>query len=272
MGAAASASPSQSPIDLFAFLVAKQEFERLSQASSRQEAPLVLSDANLHDRLAFVYNQAKLEYETPVEECRLPAVILFKYKALNQDEKKAFDDNIVMAITEKENLRRIKIEKEKAIDYSQTFGGTADDSKNEREAAALLRGNDGNSEDDILILRKPETKAYEDAESLRSTGKWKKFMGAHCFMFIHTLTRDIEGIRPYDYEDEVDDSAGGNEAESVRDPANGLPSVLLADLPAEIERIVTVDKMTPLILDPLDIGARAFYSYKARLEVDFFMS
>ena len=55
--------------------------------------------------------------------------------------------------------------------------------------------------------------------------------------------------------------------EGLKDPANGLPSIELSELPAVLERIITVEKMTPLILDPLDVGARAFFSYKGRLEV-----
>jgi hypothetical protein len=38
---------------------------------------------------------------------------------------------------------------------------------------------------------------------LKKYGKWKKFNGADCIMYINVLSRDI-GNRPADYEDEIE--------------------------------------------------------------------
>ena len=174
----------------------------------------------MHERLKAIYSKALQEFENPLEDCRCPAVILLKYSRLTEEEKKEFNDAVVGAIIEKEKIRKKAIDNTKAVDYSQSFGGTADDTKNEKEAAALLRGHEGVAEEEVPILRKPDCLSKFDIENLRKAGVWKRFMGAQCFMFIHTLTKDIEGVRPSDYIDEESDASktsSGNNLDLISD-------------------------------------------------------
>jgi hypothetical protein len=153
------------------------------------------------------YSQQE-EYNVPISECTQPLVMLTKYRNMNFDEKKAYNDSVVAAIVEleKKRAREIKAKraKEGTEDYSKSFSGTAEDTKAEREAAAVMRGSDGaaSAEQDNPLLRRPViTYAFEE-RALRKGGVWKKYMGAECFMYIHTLLRDIVSVRPEDYEDE----------------------------------------------------------------------
>jgi hypothetical protein len=53
-------------------------------------------------------------------------------------------------------------------------------------------------------------------------------------------------------------------------PSHGLPYCSLADLPAELDRIISETKKTPLILDPsAEQQAASFFNYKARMEVEY---
>jgi hypothetical protein len=49
-----------------------------------------------------------------------------------------FNGQVVGAILEKEAIRRRLLAKKPVDDYSQSFGGTAADTKNEKEAADLF--------------------------------------------------------------------------------------------------------------------------------------
>lgn len=88
-------------------------------------------------------------------------------------------------------------------------------------------------------------------------------------MYCHYLTRNIVSLRPDDYEDEAVATTGGDQGEEeVKDPANGLPSCHITDLPKTLEDLAASGgTMTPLILDCTE-GSQclAFYSMKASLE------
>ena len=89
-------------------------------------------------------------------------------------------------------------------------------------------------------------------------------------MYCHTLTRSIVSIRPEDYEDEVVPVASLTQEQQTQqqDPANGLLSCFITDLPAKLDELVTNgESKTPLILDATE-GSQclAFYSMKASLE------
>lgn len=227
--------------------------------------------------MASIYNDALLEQENPIEDCKNPSVILYKYSVMSPQERK----NYHAAIIESANAREKVVAKKAAArnkvqDYSQSFGGTAADTKNEKEAAAILRGEGGtaNEEEDnsylYPLLSKPYIEHSYDQQQLRKYGAWGKVMGGTgCFLYLHYLTKEVVSLRPEEYEEEVADSAGGAGAvEAVRDPANGLPRIDLADLQLEVERIVSEGKKTPLIIDNSKSGAvRAFYTYKGLLEV-----
>ena len=147
--------------------------------------------------------------DTPLEECRIPAVVIHKYIALDLDERRQFENKVVDAINAKEK-ERLKLKQatrhETSADYDKGFGGTEADSKNEKEAAALLRGDtgaDGADGDGNPLLRPPLIDGMWQHRWLKQVGKWKKFDGADCTMYINVLSRDI-GNRPSDYEDEVE--------------------------------------------------------------------
>lgn len=254
-----------SPEDIFAFQVVKGYYEQVKAIQASDDICMPEAEA-LNQILRNIHSQAKLEVDLPLEECTSPAVVAFKYKGLSQEEKDGFNGQVVGAILEKEAIRKRLLAKKPVDDYSQSFGGTAADTKNEKEAADLMRGGQKAAEEEPPLLKRPTSSNLFDGLILRKAGVWKKFLGAECYLFIHTLTRDVEGVRPSDYVEEEEGTKSDQVVEE-RDPANGLLSIELPDLPATIDRIVTETKKTPLILDPLGVGARSFFEYKGILEV-----
>lgn len=287
-GGSTSSGSSQSPSELFAFRVVKAEYERLKEVNQAiasaaascaasdevEEEGVALDDSAIHDKLQVVYECALREVDTPVLECKCPAVVIYKYSMqMNEEDRK----QCVVKLLEVQGVRdkklfKINQEKRKVQDYSQSFGGTADDSKNEKEAAALLRGTNNVEEDLDAVLWKPSTSSKAEQRALRSAGKWLKYLSAEgCFMYIHLLTRDVVSVRPEDYQEESsaheptngDQESGGEPI----DVANGLPRVPASDLPAQIEKIISEEKKTPLIIDrSAGQNARAYFSYKGLLE------
>lgn len=145
-------------------------------------------------------------------------------------------------------------------DYSKSLSGTAEDTAKEREAAELMRGDATAEEDDPLLLR-PLVLTPGEHQELEARGKWLKFMGsAGCFLYIHSLTRELRSTRPEAFVEEKVAS------KNSRDAYNGLPTVDLTALPAEIERIVSEERKTPLVLDASeDRKVATFYSFKGVL-------
>lgn len=254
------------PRDRFAFRVVEQEFKRIKgNLSLEDDGDDVYSpdEIQLHDRLASIYSNGLLEFDLSIEECRTPAVIICKYEDLGEVEKDSFHNIIIETLIQRGKASMSNAVK-KEIDYSKSFGGTADDTKNEKEAAALLRGTEEAIQEACAHLVPPNIMIPFDKKCLRRAGEWKKYLGAGCFMYVHVLTKEIVSTKPSDYVEEVNES--NTVTIEARDPANGLRSVALANLPSEIDKIINEEKKTPLILDPLDVGARAFYSYKHILE------
>lgn len=158
--------------------------------------------------LRALYAAAAAEADTPLELCRIPAVVIHKYLHLSDDEKKEYEGHVVDAINAKEKERQKQkqaAKKETSEDYAKGFGGTEADSRNEKEAAALLRGAAETEEEAETspFLRPPLIESTWQHLWLKSAGRWKKFSGADCIMYINVLSRDI-GNRPADYEDEVE--------------------------------------------------------------------
>lgn len=159
--------------------------------------------------LRALYASAGEELDVPIERCRIPAVLIHKYLKLSVEDKKKYEGEIVDAINAKEQERlklKLAMKKETSEDYAKGFGGTEADSKNEREAAALLRGDisaDDTGSDICPHLTPPRIENTLQHLWLKKIGKWKKFSGADCVMYINVLSRDI-GSRPADYEDEVE--------------------------------------------------------------------
>ena len=76
-------------------------------------------------------------------------------------------------------------------------------------------------------------------------------------------------LRPDDYEDEIEEqSSDGKNAKNDVDPANGLKSCEISDLPSVLEELVNNgEKKTPLILDGTDgTQCLTFFSMKSMLE------
>jgi hypothetical protein len=233
------------------------------------EVLIFKDDMVLNNRLASVYSRSIEFSEAPLSSCTYPPALVYKYLSSSAEDRKAFDTAVLEAIELREKLNRKAKASEKAVDYSKSFGGTEMDSKNEKEAAALLRGGKEVAEEQNPLLRQPMIECKYDYWLLRKSGKWGKFMGLGCYMYINTLTRDILSIKPDDYvEEEVKTAEAGAEAASAtRDPSNGLPTVDIVDLPDEIDRIVNELKETPLIIDTsADQVVRTFFSYKGHLE------
>jgi len=257
----------------FPVAVTISEYERIkayNESVTENESKFCIDDSSLFDRLQYVYKAAVEEAELSLSDCRFPAVIISKYIGLNDAEKEDFTKLLGSAIEAREEETRKKMKNSKPEDYSQSFGGTAADSKNEKEAASLLRGGPSSTADDgIPILREPNINHSFEQVELRRVGKWLKFLGASgCYMYMHNLTREMVSIRPDDFIDESQKISTDYHQIAIVDPANGLPRVDIQNLPAEVERIVTELGRTPLIIDTSpENRVKTFYDYKALLEV-----
>jgi len=120
-------------------------------------------------------------------------------------------------------------------------------------------------------LTKPSLASTFDLQQLRQIGRWGKYMGnSGCYLYIHSLTKEVLSIRPVDFTDDDGASSGAtDDATTVfRDPSNGLPTYELSEVPSQVDSIVKQLRKTPLVIDCSSSQAvRAFYSYKALLEV-----
>lgn len=281
IGAARSPTNKTSP-EYFAFKVLQAEYERAKQQAAFEEQnfsyPTVipLDDSYYYQRMSAIYQSALQEFDKPFEQCRCPAVILYRYAKMTEEQLKELHASIIENATAREKaIAKKAAANSKPADYSQSFGGTAADTKNEKEAAAILRGESGNEEEDISalypFLAHPTIEHSYDHQQLRRHGKWGKVLGGTgCYIYLHYLTKEVVSNRPEDFEEEVvaTNGAGGAGAVEEKDPANGLRRVDLDQLPLEVDRMVKEGKKTPLLVDTSKTGAvRAFYTYKGMLEV-----
>lgn len=95
----------------------------------------------------------------------------------------------------------------------------------ENEYASLVRGDMGDTESNTLpILQPVECNNPEELAKLRSAGKWFRYLGAKgCYLWIHSLTREVTPLRPADYveeealteAEEEEDAAGERYPESM---------------------------------------------------------
>jgi hypothetical protein len=235
------------------------------------------NEQQIYIRMEEIRRNAFLEKDLSLLECRCPEVIHYKYSNLSEQERKSFNNSMLELIVEKDKSKKSTSKPSStAADYSKSFGGTADDTKNEKEAAEILRGSATNNDNpsgsgsnsflgDLFIY--PVCKYHSQSVMLKKNGKWLRFLSvsAGCYMYFHNLTKELISIRPEDYEDEVVELVEDKKEEI--DVSNGLPKIPFSQLPAEIERIVKEEQKTPLIIDtsPNDV-ARTFFTYKACLE------
>jgi len=269
--------------DYFAFKVLKAEYERakeiLTAAEAEGETACVIDtdDPFYFHRMASIYSDALLEKDNPIEDCKCPSVVIYKYTAMSPAERNVFHSAILeSAIKKEQNIAKKQAIKNKVQDYSQSFGGTAADTKNEKEAAAILRGEDISSdqqeeENNLLypLLAKPYVEHSYDQQQLRRYGRWGKVMGGTgCYLYLHYLTKEVVSLKPDDYIEEETKDPLNSIPEVVKDPANGLRRIDLSELQSEVDRIVKEGKKTPLLIDNSKSGGvRAFYTYKGQLEV-----
>ena len=200
---------------------------------------------------------------------RNPALLIKAYKTLPEEHVKIFNAEIVtIASEEKAAEMKLKAKNKKPeADYSKSFGGTAEDTRKEKEAAELMRGNDGEKEENTQsrLIQPMYYTSHFDERVLRGHGKWMKFDGGDCIMYINSLTKSIVSVRPSEYEEE---DIVVQKVEEVVDLLNGLPSCPLGDLHTFVdERTEDPKSKTLLLLDTsTEQNVRTFYSYKAILE------
>jgi hypothetical protein len=137
----------------FAFQIIISEYERLKSLqekgaksalddfdginnNDKEDKDAEVDSLTKFDRLEVLYMTALLEWKLPLQECSNPVVMIYKYSHLSTVEKTEYHALIVKKITDRS---KGNIKKE-ARDDSKSFGGTAEDSRAEKEAALLLRG------------------------------------------------------------------------------------------------------------------------------------
>ena len=218
----------------FAFKVVTEEYERLKVILA--DLDTTMSDEVLLELTTVLYNRALEEYETPLQDCCACGVIATKYKLMSDVDREAYEESIMGCVKEKE--KKSQAMKKAAggdVDYEKCFGGSAADAKNEAEAAKILRGDaTASSSNEIkdsefpLLDRSKIIYTHSLQEkSLRSVGRWRRFLGLgatkdkDCWMYINVLTREVVSIRPSEYEEEVKEVAAVEELEAVNSGSSG---------------------------------------------------
>ena len=243
MGSAVSVQTSSNP---YAFGVARGEYERI-QARMQQEVKEDieeyerlprLDDSQMMVRLQECFDAAAAEHHLDATECRHPVMIARKMRALSEADRKAYMSSVVLAAInqEKANYKPAAV----AQDYSKSFSGSAADTKAEKEAAALMKGDGGAADQDEVAedaeggadchphMRRPHiSRAKRTAPANEQL--LRKALAAHdrhiladpdvsiplkflgpsgCFVYIHSATKEVVSLRPSTY-DEDDDVGGG---------------------------------------------------------------
>lgn len=253
-------------LDLYAFRVVKYIYE--------------LDEISASDFLANeyyqIFNSARLEMKLPIEDCKCVGVTICKYKTLDVLQIHNFHQSVSSAAENRDKNQTNK-KSNKSQDYTMLFSGSESDSKNEKEAAEILRGSNGDNdvgEDENVnsFLRKPLYNSIFTLQMLRKCGKWIKFMGGSgCYMYIHVLTKEVLSIKPDDFIEEEEPNLEMQTENVAIDPSNGLVKVSMQGLPAMIDKIINEYRKTPLVIDTsTEQLVRTFYSYKAMLEVCLF--
>ena len=249
-----------------------------------------LDNNELYTFVKCLYSSSLDDYDRQI--CDIQSVYCYCYtytNILSNEERLSHDKNLIESLNTREsNALKAKIKREKDNDYSQSFSGSAADTKKEKEAAELMKGNSGdattadssNSNDDALhpLLRVPVVIIGESLKMVNkySENTWHKYDSSffRCFMYLNSVTKEITARRPDNYDEKNDllasadaHSSANKSNEIIIDSSNGLRRILPVDLMLEIERIVNEEKKTPLIID-CSKGqiARNFFTYKGILE------
>lgn len=189
--------------------------------------------------------------------------LLARLKAMTDFEREEEAVHVLEAATKRERVRKVAFDeatKAANMDYSKGFSGSAEDTKKEAEAAKLMRGGDSAEEEDPYLRDACENMDAAARAEVEALGKWMKLMGGSgCYVYIHSLTHEFAANKPPGY---VDSSA----VDAAEEAAGGLPTVAIGDVNAEIARIITEEKKTPLLLDGSeDRKLATFFSFKGVL-------
>lgn len=259
---------------LFAFKVLSYDISKGALAlklSPDNSNPL--PHAEVMNRINDVWNAAVKEKDLPFLECQNPAVIMYKISLLANDEINQMNEIIMKELKIKDRAD-FKTHQSKAnADYSQSFGGTEQDTKNEKEAAEILRGGDLFEVGAVAVyispyLSPPTILHQSERIAMRNHGKWLRFLSDNgCYMYFHTVSKELHSLKPDNYVEEIEMGTLKDESNQSVDPTNGLPVVNVKDMPAEVERVIKELKKTPLLIDtsPNQV-VRTFYSYNSCLE------
>jgi hypothetical protein len=176
--------------EFFAFQVIDYNWKNGTIAEDMNPTPVEgaipekISDLELQRRVEDILIQSYKEKDLPINECRCPAVVLFKYFKLSDQEKDEYQTTLLDAAIAKDKANYQSKMKASAIeDYSKSFGGTANDTKNEKDAAEILRGGEGgsaggntgvNEDSNTALLQPPNILHMSEHFVLRKAGKWCK--------------------------------------------------------------------------------------------------
>ena len=173
----------------------------------------------------------------------------------NEEELQHHHDTVLTAMTRRENERKKeKLEAEKRGDYSNCFSGTAEDTKNEAEAAALLKGGVEEDNEDTAgeyVILKPLS--YNNVSDnalavLESKGKWMKYLNMNdCYGYVHGLTLEVRGNRPETYEDQ-EEATQMEQAKLAQQKKDELRTIEPRDVKEMIDEVEEIKGKTLLLL------------------------
>ena len=205
-----------------------------------------------------------------------PCLIYYSYKFLTDELKKEYHKemiNIILNETNKQTTTGPSASSSSKIDdHSKSFGGTAEDSKVEKEAAKLLRGDNITSDNKNSKILPPGKINPFDERLLKNYGKWLKFDNGTCIMYINSLTKALVSNKPDNFDEEdnfISNTAvaSGLLGNIELSNTHGLPTCAIENILEYIDNIVHNEKKTPFIIDTSeDHKLRTFFSYKAILE------
>lgn len=275
-----------------AFQLVQEEHKRLQDGFYAESNVIDMdevSEQQRAERLFFLYHAIVEELrEGATLSSRVPALMVRQWQQQTPAEVQAYLSAFLEAVIA-QDARDFK-PAAVAADYSKSFSGSAADTKNEKDAAALMRNDGGgaageaSTEPDAAepILVKPRLGQGErdfcgqglDRHLLRTTAPFLRFMGkGQCYLYAHPLTKEVVSLRPQEYDPEQDlalpaeAGAGGGDSrgETAAAADEGWKSCALTELPAAVDAIVASGK-TPLILDPSpEASVRVFFSIKHAL-------
>ena len=288
MGAAGSISSPTTPNEVYAFQVTKGYYDRYYYLKEEEGLFEDFNEELLYKQLINVFQEVLKEKESdvPFLSIKSPALLMHKYeKELNSNEQMEYYNLFTEAVLIEEKKLAKKMQGDaKRNDYSSSFGGTAADTKNEAEAAKLMRGDDDDDDDqhDNIYLRTPKMNNIIDELMIKYVAPWFKYMGASgCYVYIHSLSKEVASMRPNMYiEIENTTNIDGNNnnnnnnnsnsndntnVEEVKDESNGLKTCTTDNVLSIVEEIQSTNTTVLLLDTSAEQILKTFYSYKANL-------